>query len=107
MGKWKRPMTAEAERSFSEEAWTKLGGAIELALRIVEADPSELVAIINAGRLGMGTGGEQALLAAMTAIRTGAEAQIDLADAAIAIIQGCAGLADNAALAALDAGRAH
>jgi hypothetical protein len=40
----------------------------------VEANPDELVAIITAGRLGMGTGGEQALLSAMTAIRQGAEA---------------------------------
>jgi hypothetical protein len=97
-------MTAEAELSFSGEAWTKLGGAIELALRIVEANPDELVAIIKAGRLGMGTGGEQALLSAMTAIREGAQAQIGLAEAAIEMIRGCAGLADNAALAALSAG---
>jgi hypothetical protein len=100
-------MTAEADLSFSGEAWIKLGGAIELAIRIVEANSDELVAIIQAGRLGMGTGGEQALLSAMTAIRTGAQAQIGLADAAIEIIRGCALLADNAALAALDAGAAH
>jgi hypothetical protein len=55
----------------------------------------------------MGTSGEQALLSAMTAIRTGAHAQIGLADAAIAIIRGCALLADNAALDALDVGAAH
>ena len=43
----------------------------------------------------------------MTAIRQAAEAQIGLADAAIAMIQGCAVLADNAALAAPIAGPAH
>jgi hypothetical protein len=100
-------MTAEAEKPFPETTWAMLGAAVQLAEKIVEADPSELVAIIKAGRLGMGTGGEQALLSSMMAIRSGAEAQIGLADAAIAIIRGCAGLADNAALAALSAGAAH
>jgi hypothetical protein len=46
---------------------------------------------VQAGRLGMGTGGEQALLSAMTAMRSGAAAQLELADAAIAIIQGVCG----------------
>jgi hypothetical protein len=54
-----------------------------------------------------GTGGERALLSAMTAIRTGAEAQIELANAAIAMIQGCAGVADDAALASLSDGAPH
>jgi hypothetical protein len=92
-------MTAEADLSFSGEAWIKLGGAIELAIRIVEANSDELVAIIQAGRLGMGTGGEQALLSAMTAIRTGAQAQIGLADAAIAKIEICAQQVNQATLA--------
>jgi hypothetical protein len=100
-------MMAEAEKPFSE-TWAMLGAAVELAEKIVRAEPLELVAIIKAGRLGMGTGGEQALLSAMTAIHVGAVAQVELADAAIAIIQGCAGLADDAALAALSApGPAH
>jgi hypothetical protein len=43
----------------------------------------------------------------MKAIHIGAVAQVELADAAIAVIQRCTGVADNAALAALDAGAAH
>jgi len=50
----RRAMTAEAERPFSE-SWAMLGAAVELAEKIVRADPAELVAIIKAGRLGMGT----------------------------------------------------
>jgi hypothetical protein len=49
----------------------------------------------------MGTSGEHALLSAMTAIRQGAEAQIGLADAAIAKIAGCSNLANEAALATI------
>jgi hypothetical protein len=55
----------------------------------------------------MGTGGEQALLSAMKAIHVSAVAQVELADAAIEVIRGCAALADNAALAGLSAGPAH
>jgi hypothetical protein len=96
-------MSAEAEKPFAE-TWAMLGAAVELAGKIVEADPAELVAIITAGRLGMGTGGEQALLSAMTAMRAGAAAQLELADAAIAIIVGCFNLANEAALATIGPG---
>jgi hypothetical protein len=93
-------MMAEAEKPFSE-TWAMLGAAVELAEKIVQADPAELVAIIKAGRLGMGTGGEQALLSAMKAIHMGAVAQVELADAAIAVIAGCSNLANKAALATI------
>jgi hypothetical protein len=49
----------------------------------------------------MGTQGEQALLTAMKAIHIGAVAQVELADAAIAIIVGCSNLANEAALATI------
>ena len=52
----------------------------------------------------MGTGGERALLSAMTAMRSGAAAQLELADAAIAIIAGCSSLANEAALATIGPG---
>jgi hypothetical protein len=91
------------EPPFSE-TWAKLGATVELAGRISAADPAELVAIITAGRLGMGTGGEQALLSAMTAMRKAAEAQIELADAAIEIIVGCSNLANEASLATIGPG---
>jgi hypothetical protein len=41
------------------------------------------------------------------AMKKGAEAQVELATAAIEIIQGCTGVVDDAALAALSAGPAH
>ena len=41
------------------------------------------------------------MLSAMTAMRSGAEAQIELADAAIAMIVGCSNLANEAALATI------
>ena len=53
---------------------------------------------------GWGTSGEQALISAMKAIHVGAVAQVDLADAAIAVIQRRTGVADETALAALNAG---
>jgi hypothetical protein len=78
-----------------------LGAAVELAEKIVRADPLELVATIKAGRLGMGTGWEQELLTAMKAIHVGAVAQVELANAAIEVIAGCSNLANEAALAAI------
>ena len=96
-------MMAQAEKPWAE-TWAKLGAAVELAEKIVRADPLELVAIMNAGRLGMGTDGEQALLSAMRAIHIGAVAQVELADAAIAIIVGCSNLANEAALATIGPG---
>jgi hypothetical protein len=97
-------MTAEAEKPPFAETWAMLGAAVDLAGKIVEADPAELVAIIKAGRLGMGTSGEQALLTAMRAIHIGAVAQVELADAAIAVIAGCSNLANEAALATIGPG---
>ena len=55
-------MSLDATKPGWQETWTKLGASVELAMSIVEAKPDELVAIIKAGRLGMGTGGEKALL---------------------------------------------
>jgi hypothetical protein len=66
------------------------------------ANPAELVAIITAARKGgNGTSGEQALLTAMRAIHLGAIAQVEIADAAIAVIAGCSNLANEAALATI------
>ena len=44
---------------------------------------------------------ERVLLSAMTAMRQGAAAQLELADAAIAVIVGCSNLANEAALATI------
>jgi hypothetical protein len=94
-------MTAEAKQ-FPELGWQMLGAAVDLAIKVVEANPAELVAIITAARKGgNGTSGEQALLTAMRAIHLGAIAQVEIADAAIAVIAGCSNLASEAALATI------
>jgi hypothetical protein len=98
---------AQAEKPFPETSWAMLGAAVDLAMKIVEADRAELLALITAARKGgNGTSGEQALLTAMRAIHVGAVAQVDLADAAIAVIQRCTGAVDETALAALDSSSA-
>jgi hypothetical protein len=62
---------------------------------------------MTARKGGNGTSGEHALLSAMTAIRQGAAAQLELADAAILMIETVTKFADETALAALSAGPAH
>jgi hypothetical protein len=100
-------MTAET-KPFPETSWQMLGAAVDLAMKIVESDTTQLLALITAARKGgNGTSGEQALLTAMRAIHLGAIAQVELADAAIAVIQRCTGAADETALAALSAAPAH
>ena len=84
----------------------KLGATLELALHIVE-NPAALLALLTAARKGIGTEGESALLLAMTALRSGAEAQIEIADRAIAMIHAASKHADETALAALGAGPVH
>jgi hypothetical protein len=56
---------------------------------IVAADPAEIIALLTTARKGIGTEGERSLLSAMIAMRQGAAAQLELADAAIAMIVGC------------------
>jgi hypothetical protein len=99
-------MSEEAQRSFMD-SWVMLGASVELTMKIVEADPAELIALITVARKGIGTEGERSLLSAMKAMRQGAAAQLDLADAAIARIETAAKLADETALAALSAGPAN
>jgi len=99
-------LTAEAERPFSE-TWAMLGATVELAGRIVEADPAELIALLTTARKGIGTEGERSLLSVMVAMRQGAAAQLELADAAILMIETVTNYADETALAALSAGQAH
>jgi hypothetical protein len=95
-------MSAEAEKPFPETSWAMLGAAVDLAIKIVEADRAQLIALITAARKGgNGTSGEQALLTAMRAIHIGAVAQVDIADAAIAVIASCSNLANEAALATI------
>ena len=89
------------ERPFSE-TWALLGASAELAAKLVDADSSELVSPLMAARKGgNGTSGEQALLTAMRAIHLGAIAQVEIADAAIAVIAGCSNRANEAALATI------
>jgi hypothetical protein len=57
--------------------------------------------------LGMGTGGEHALLSAFTAMRAGAAAQMELADKTIEMIETVTRFADETALDALTAGPGH
>jgi hypothetical protein len=97
---------SEAQRPFME-SWVRLGATVELAGIIVAADPSELIALMTLARKGIGTEGERDLLTAMTAMRQGAAAQIELADAAILMIETVTKYADETALAALSAGPAH
>jgi hypothetical protein len=96
----------EAEQPFCE-TWAKLGAAVELAGRLVAADPAEIIALLTTARKGIGTEGERSLLSAFTAMRAGAAAQIELADKAIAMVEAVTKFADETALAALSIGPAH
>jgi hypothetical protein len=99
-------MSEEAERPFLD-SWVMLGATIELAGKIVAADPDELIGLMTAARKGIGTEGERALLTAMMAMRQGAAAQLELADAAIAMIETAAKFVGETALVALSAGPAN
>jgi hypothetical protein len=96
----------EPDKLFPQ-IWAMLGATVELAEKIVGGDQAELIKIIMAGRAGMGTRGERGLMTAMLAVKQGAVAQIDLADAAIAKIEAAAKVASEAALAAPSAGAAN
>jgi hypothetical protein len=95
------------EPSFAE-IWQSLGEAVALADRIIGKDPAELTAeLIKARLAGDGTTTERRVLLALDAIKGYAKVQVELADDAIAKMQTVTKQADNAALAALDAGAAH
>ena len=96
----------EADRQFMD-SWVMLGASVDLAGKIVAADPAELIGLMTTARKGIGTEGERSLLSAMTAMRQGAAAQLELADAAIAMIETVAKFVGETALVALSAGPAN
>jgi hypothetical protein len=87
--------------------WEKMGTVALAALRIVESDPAELLAILATARRGIGTEGERSLVAVLATMRTAAVAQVELAEKALEIVEKAAAYADKAAMAALSAGPAH
>jgi hypothetical protein len=94
-------------RADFTETWTKLGATVEFALSVIEAGPAPIAALLAAARKGIGTEGERSLLLAMSAVKKGAEAQIEIADRVIAMVEAAAKSADETALAALSAGASH
>ena len=92
---------AEAQPPFLD-TWIRLGAAVELAAKISDADPAELIALLTAARKGIGREGEYSLISMLSAIRQGAAVQIEVADAALATVAAAAKSVDETALAALD-----
>jgi hypothetical protein len=96
-------MSTEAQRL---DTWIRLWSALELAGKIADANPAELIALLTASRKGIGREGEHSFLAMLSAIKQGAAAQIEVADAALATFEAATKSVDEAAMAALDSGSA-
>jgi hypothetical protein len=84
--------------------WANLWPSVQLAghlSTLAKHDHTQIVRLIMLVRAAFGAEGEREILKALTGMRDAAQGQLDLANAAIQIVEICRKLADEAAMAAI------